>query len=512
MPLSAVPGAPERGGAQVLRHSPRCCGTILAGCFPSAHPTPPHPPQALVWCTWALIAFLLALLVLCYNLFPDYRGRGGRSYNRSNHPPLACGAHCRQALLRSALPRLQSTPIASPCLHPTDPASWEKRCNCLGTILCCRRGHRGQYRDLSGQQQRLSSRLGNIFAMVGGRAEGGLSACCSAAQPTCLSTSGSWTAAQGTDQALCCCQSKSLYVSPPVAPSQMLSHIDLSPSDILLAFSLAMLLQRIQRRRQRDQQEAQRAQRAQQAQGPKTDGGLHNGAAGTVAAAGAAGEPPSHGLPGSGRGSNHQGGIEMSPQGSPEPACSVCSIEELLSFRGGGSDIEAGLGSLASGNSRAALRASPSTRPLLSKRYAAAGSSSQGGAAAAPGGPPHLDNLSGTASFVPAHLSSSEEDGNLQLGAEKTEEGPPGREPRESEAEGPRQPVDAGEGPWAGSEQAGGGKPPGRVPPGRACPAWGPASGIASVAGGASGACWRLQTFSWCCPCLQRRWPRRRGP
>ncbi len=462
-----------------MRRGPTFAAQPLAAAGPflpdaSHPPTPPHPPQALVWCTWALIAFLLALLVLCYNLFPDYRGRGGpqlRAYDRPNHLLMAvCCPLRRRVLLRSALPRLQSTPIASPCLHPTDPASWEKRCNCLGTILCCRRGHRGQYRDLSGQQQRLSSRLGNIFAMVGGRAEGGFSACCSAAQPTLSVNFWELDSSAGHRSSALLLPKPEPVWCPPVAPLQMLSHIDLSPSDILLAFSLAMLLQRIQRRRQRDQQEAQHAQRAQQAQGPKTNEALHNGAAGTAAAAGAAGDPPGQGLPGgSGRVSNHQGGIEMSPQGSPEPACSVCSIEELLSFRGGGSDIEAGLGSLASGNSRAALRSSPSTRPLLSKRYAAAGSSSQGGAAAAPGGPPHLDNLSGTASFVPAHLSSEEEDGNLQLGAEKTEEGPPGREPRESEAEGPRQPVDAGEGPWAGSEQAGPGSCQDGCPPVRAC-------------------------------------------
>lgn len=233
----------------------------------------------------------------------------------------------------------------------------------------------------------------------------------------------------------------------------MLSHIDLSPSDILLAFSLAMLLQRIQRRRQRDARDRQQAQRA------GAEGGLQDGATGAASAAagGAAGPGSNQGPPGhsSGSNNNNQDGIQMSLQGSPEPACSVCSIEELLSFREGAADLETGLprvlGSLASGGGRAALRPSPSTRPLLSKSNGAAGSSSQGGGGGrrgggAPGGAPHLDSLSGTASFVPAHPSDGEEDGNLQLGAEKTEEGPPGREPQEPGAEGPRQPVDAGEG------------------------------------------------------------------
>lgn len=319
------------------------CTHLVYGAEPPVCPdeglwNPTDAALALVWCTWALIAFLLGLLVLCYNLFPDYR----------------------------------------------DPASWEKRCNCLGTVLCCRRGRRGQYRDLSGQQQRLSSRLGNIFAM-------------------------------------------------------MLSHIDLSPSDILLAFSLAMLLQRIQRRRQRDARDQQQAQRAQHAHEPPAEGEPQNGAAG----AGPGHAPSGHG----GGSSSHRAGIEMSPQGSPEPAASVCSIEELLSLRAAGSDLEAAwpsaLGGLAGNGGRAALRPSLSARPLLSKRYGAAGSSSQGGGAGGGrGGPPNVDRLSGTASFVPAH-PSDEEDGNLQLGAEKTGEGPPGREPREPGAAPPHQPVDA---------------------------------------------------------------------
>ena len=37
-------------------------------------PPPPGLLQVLVWSTWALIASLLLLLVLSYNLFPDYSG------------------------------------------------------------------------------------------------------------------------------------------------------------------------------------------------------------------------------------------------------------------------------------------------------------------------------------------------------------------------------------------------------------------------------------------------------
>ena len=47
-----------------------------------------------------------------------------------------------------------------------------------------------------------------------------------------------------------------LEMSPGLpACLQMLSHIDLSASDMLLAFSLAMVLQRKQRKQLRDQQE-----------------------------------------------------------------------------------------------------------------------------------------------------------------------------------------------------------------------------------------------------------------
>ena len=117
---------------------------------------PDLPPllQALVWCTWALIAVLLLLLVLTYNLFPEF----------------------------------------------DDPRSWERRCSCLGTMLCCccwQRQHGYQWEDGPGveeevvaaaadadgqrqsgwrlrkqrqrqrqQQQGLSKRIGKLFAKV----------------------------------------------------------------------------------------------------------------------------------------------------------------------------------------------------------------------------------------------------------------------------------------------------------------------------------------------------------
>lgn len=48
----------------------------VACTFAALHSAPP-PWQVLVWCTWAFIAALLLLLVLTYNLFPDYSGAIG---------------------------------------------------------------------------------------------------------------------------------------------------------------------------------------------------------------------------------------------------------------------------------------------------------------------------------------------------------------------------------------------------------------------------------------------------
>lgn len=210
--------------------------------------------QILVWLTWAFIAVLLALLVLTYNLFPNY----------------------------------------------SDPKSWEARCNCLATFCCCSTGQarRGsKYTDLSGQAQRLSSRLGNLFAM-------------------------------------------------------MLSHIDLSPSDMLLAFSLAMALQRIQRKRLRDEQQQQRSSLPGAAEGEEdgeeappaaalgSAGGPATAALGTEAAVSGSGSPPAQQQ--QQRPQQHSS-IQLSEQSSPSPdrAASFCSLDDLLQRNG--HDLETGL-------------------------------------------------------------------------------------------------------------------------------------------------------------------------
>jgi len=73
------------------------------------------------------------------------------------------------------LSHLQSHGSPSCPADYSDPKSWEARCNCLATFCCCSTGQarRGsKYTDLSGQPQRLSSRLGNLFAMVGAADQG----------------------------------------------------------------------------------------------------------------------------------------------------------------------------------------------------------------------------------------------------------------------------------------------------------------------------------------------------
>jgi hypothetical protein len=52
---------------------------------------------ALVWCTWAFIAALLLLLVLTYNLFPDYSGAAP--------PPMVVQRSCRK--LQHVVPAVQ---------------------------------------------------------------------------------------------------------------------------------------------------------------------------------------------------------------------------------------------------------------------------------------------------------------------------------------------------------------------------------------------------------------------
>ncbi|PSC75585.1 eukaryotic translation initiation factor 5A-2 [Micractinium conductrix] len=270
---------------------------------------PVNAMLALVWCTWALIAALLLLLVLTYNIFPDY----------------------------------------------TDPKSWERRCNCIGTLLCCRRGDRGQYRDLTGQQQRLSTRLGGLFAM-------------------------------------------------------MLAHIDLSATDMLLAFSLAMALQRMQRRQQREM-------------------------------AAAAGHPVAQhsSKPAFGRRPSRAGMVQLSPQMSPGSS-SWSSTDELLPGRRP-PDLETGLlgSSSQGGGSGMARHLAGIPERLLGRKGDANGDGGACPAAAAAAAGEHLEGL---ASFVPAHDEGGEE-GDLQVGAEKTEEDECGQPRRPDSREGELGPVDA---------------------------------------------------------------------
>lgn len=109
--------------------------------------------------------------------------------------------------------------------------------------------------------------------------------------------------------------------SPPPHPAQMLSHIDLSPSDMLAAFSLAMTLQRIQRACLQQQQQHERGA------GEGDEGAARDG--GSASAVGAA--------DGGGGGG---GAIQLS-EGSPDRTASACSVDELLSRSA--HDLEAGL-------------------------------------------------------------------------------------------------------------------------------------------------------------------------
>lgn len=52
-----------------------------------------------------------------------------------------------------------------------DPKSWEARCTILAFCCCCAArggGKEGHYQDQEAQPQRLSARLGNLFAVVRG--------------------------------------------------------------------------------------------------------------------------------------------------------------------------------------------------------------------------------------------------------------------------------------------------------------------------------------------------------
>jgi hypothetical protein len=245
----------------------------------------------------------------------------------------------------------------------------------------------------------------------------------------------------------------------------MLSHIDMSASDMLLAFSLAMVLQRMQRKQLQDQQEERR--RAGGAAGAAAaaggDGAVDESGAVAAAPAGVeaavlvdagAGQHrlllPRHSpqpqlLPLNGGGGG--GGIQLSAQSSPGGPSSVCSADELLIGKGV-SDLEAGL--------------LGKRRSFLMGRHSALGSSSGSGSHQ----PPHQqavaaaatpEELRRTESFLPARLVGQDSSssgrgrclgggggtGDLQLGAEKAGAAPAGGpQPGDSRA-GEQEGVDA---------------------------------------------------------------------
>ena len=129
---------------------------------------------------------------------------------------------------------------------------------------------------------------------------------------------------------------------------QMLSHIDMSPSDMLLAFSLAMALQRIQRKRLREEQQQrlnqpaggeaeEEGEEAPEAAALGSAGGPATAALGTEAAAG--GSP--QGQQGQQQQQQQHGGIQLSEQSSPDRATSFGSLDDLLQRNG--HDLETGL-------------------------------------------------------------------------------------------------------------------------------------------------------------------------
>lgn len=108
----------------LLIPSPSGYATYLLVIEPPRCTTPKGDPwqpaeliAGLVWSTWALLAGILLLLFVTYNLFPDY----------------------------------------------SDPKSWEKQCMCLGFALCCW----GQMDRVAAQHDRsVATRLGRIMANV----------------------------------------------------------------------------------------------------------------------------------------------------------------------------------------------------------------------------------------------------------------------------------------------------------------------------------------------------------
>ena len=202
----------------------------------------------------------------------------------------------------------------------------------------------------------------------------------------------------------------------------MLSHIDLSPSDMLLAFSLAMALQRIQRKRLRDEQQQQRSslpgaaeeeedgEEAPPAAALGSAGGPATAALGTEAAVSGSGSPPAQQQQ---QRPQQRGSIQLSEQSSPSPdrAASFCSLDDLLQRNG--HDLETG---------------------LLGRRrgIGGVGSSSKGA------GDLGTDRLE---SFVPRRPVAD----SVQLGADKTTGGPHWQLQAGDSKAGERGTVDAGE-------------------------------------------------------------------
>ena len=200
---------------------------------------------------------------------------------------------------------------------------------------------------------------------------------------------------------------------------QMLSHIDLSPSDMLLAFSLAMALQRIQRKRVREERQrlSLPAEDDGEEDGEEAPSGAALGSAGGPAAA-ALGTEATVESGGSPQGQQQQqqqqqpGGIQLSEQSSPDRAASVCSLDDLLPR--GVHDLEAG---------------------LLGRRrgIGGVGSSSKGAA-----GDLGTDSLE---SFVPRRPVAD----SMQVGAGKTAGGPHWQLQAGDSKAGEQGTVDAGE-------------------------------------------------------------------
>ncbi len=132
----------------------------------------------------------------------------------------------------------------------------------------------------------------------------------------------------------------------------MLSHIDMSPSDMLLAFSLAMALQRIQRKRLREEQQQRLNQPGggeAEEEGEEAPAGAALGAAGGPATAALGTEAAAGGSPQAqqaqpaqqGQQQVQHGGIQLSEQSSPDRATSFGSLDDLLQRNG--HDLETGL-------------------------------------------------------------------------------------------------------------------------------------------------------------------------